>query len=78
MAFPPPSESNHQPIASIPRSDVRRERYLVSIKGAPIDELHLFTKSSEIGIGLTPDVTALLSGMHKILNFVLTVAMFNA
>ncbi len=63
---------------SIPISDVHWERYLVSIKGAPIDELHLFTKSSETGVGLTPDLTALLSGVHKISNFVHTVAMFNA
>ncbi len=43
--------------------------HLVRLVG-PTDELHPFTKSSEIGLDLTTDSTALLSGMNEVSIFV--------
>ncbi len=34
-------------------------------KGGPIDELHPFTMSTEIGLGLTNDATVLLNGPRQ-------------
>ncbi len=53
--------SYHREVASIPLGEVSRESCSVSTWG---DELHLFTQSSETGLGQATDSTALLSGIR--------------
>ncbi len=50
----------HHNVASIPFVEVSRESCSVSSKGYP------FTKSNEIGLGESTDLTALLSGKRQV------------